>query len=61
MPVSLDNQTFYKPPAATGRKPVSRALWVREEGPSVAIFGVPLYPPLLQDVHDPQRGSAGAS
>ena len=61
MPVSLDNQTFYKPPAATGRKPASRGPWVREGGPSAAIFGVPLHPPLLQDVHDPQRGGAGES
>ncbi|KAK4248233.1 hypothetical protein C7999DRAFT_40515 [Corynascus novoguineensis] len=50
MSVSLDNQTFYNPAAATGRKPASRGPWVRKGGPSVAIFGVPLHPPLLQDV-----------
>jgi hypothetical protein len=61
MLVSLDNQTFYNPPAATGRKPPSRGPWVREEGPPAAVFGVPLHPPLLQDVHNPQRGGAGES
>jgi hypothetical protein len=61
MPVSLDNQTFYNPAAATGRKPASRGSRVRKGGPSAAIFGVPLHLPLLQDVHNPQRGGAGES
>ncbi|KAH6853074.1 hypothetical protein B0I37DRAFT_32 [Chaetomium sp. MPI-CAGE-AT-0009] len=61
MPVSLDNQTFYNPAAATGRKPASRGPRVRKGGPSAAIFGVPLHLPLLQNVHNPQRGGAGES
>ncbi|KAK4227047.1 hypothetical protein QBC38DRAFT_444114 [Podospora fimiseda] len=61
MSVSLDNQTFYNPAAATGRKPASRGPRVREGGPSAAIFGVPLSPPLRQNAHDPQCSSAGES
>ncbi|KAK4220449.1 hypothetical protein QBC38DRAFT_527740, partial [Podospora fimiseda] len=61
MSVSLDNQTFYNPAAATGRKPASRGPRVPEGGPSAAIFGVPLSPPLRQNAHDPQCSSAGES
>ena len=61
MPVSLDNQTFYNPAAATGRKPASRGPRVRQGGPSIAIFRVPLSPPLPQNAHSPQRSSAGES
>ncbi|KAK4131671.1 hypothetical protein BT67DRAFT_451539 [Trichocladium antarcticum] len=41
--------------------PASRAFRVQEEGPSAAIFGVSLHPPLPQDAYDLQRGGAGKS
>lgn len=61
MPVSLENQTFYNPAAATGRKPANRGPRVREGGPFAAILKVPLSPPLPQEAHDFQPSSAGGS
>lgn len=61
MPVSLENQTFYNPAAATGRKSANRGPRVREGGPFAAILKVPLPPPLPQKAHDSQPSSAGGS
>jgi hypothetical protein len=61
MAVRLDRQIFYVPPVVAGPKPASRGPRVQEEGPSTAIFGVPLPPSLLQNTHDPRPGGAGGS
>ena len=61
MAICLNNQTFYKPAMATGPKPGTRGLHVRERGPSAAIFGSPLHPPLPRDTHNPQRRCARVS
>jgi hypothetical protein len=61
MAVCLNRQIFYVPPVVAGPEPVSCGFWVQEEGPSAAIFGVPLSPPLLQNAHDPQPSSVGGS
>lgn len=61
MAVCLDRQIFYVPPVVAGPKPASCGPRVQEEGPSAAIFGVPLHPPLLQNALDPQPSSAGGS
>lgn len=58
MPVSLENQTFYNPAAATGRKAANRGHRVREGGPFTAILKVPLSPPLPQEAHDSQPSPA---
>ncbi|KAK4096360.1 hypothetical protein N658DRAFT_519247 [Parathielavia hyrcaniae] len=59
--VCLDSQFFYDPPVAAGPEPASRGLRVQEGGPSKAIFGAPLHPPLPQDAHEPQGGGTGES
>ena len=61
MEVCLDRQFFYVPPVVAGPEPASCGPQVQEEGPSAAIFGVPLSPSLLQNAHDPQLSSAGGS
>lgn len=57
----LDSQIAYVPPIAADPKPASRVFGVQEGAPSLAILMIPLHPPLPQDTHDPQSGSARES
>jgi hypothetical protein len=52
--ISLERQFFYTPPTAADPKLASR-------GFRATTSRVPSYPPLPQDVHDPQSGDAGKS